>query len=208
MSLIFESKTLVNAMELRVEQYKDLKEQLTGLKKEFNGIVNLDDEFQGQGASAIKGFYKAQVDVVNAWIGLIDRHIAFFSSIPGDIIEADLDESIVTVPFLEEELVTANHNAKEMVRAQKMDLKKILEGIHDIIQLEPFSDEGFLENMEKAEKGRTKTINKVHKLDHKWTTEYAESEEDLDCIVSLMQQLKESSTRGGETSPLYFNSSS
>ncbi|MGE7781882.1 T7SS effector LXG polymorphic toxin [Peribacillus sp. NPDC097264] len=170
--------------------------------------MNLDDEFQGQGAAAIKGFYKAQVDVVNAWMGLIDRHIAFFSGIPGDIIEADLNESIVTVPFLEEELVTASHNAKEMVRAQKTDLKKILEGIHDIIQLEPFSDEGFLENMEKAEKKRTKTINKVHKLDHKWTTEYAESEEDLDSIVALMQQLKESSTRGGETSPLYFNSTS
>ncbi|MGE7662664.1 ribonuclease YeeF family protein [Peribacillus sp. NPDC097197] len=208
MSLIYESKTLVNAMEIRVEQYKDLKEQLTDLKKEFNGIVNLDDEFQGQGASAIKGFYKAQVDVVEAWMGLIDRHIAFFNSIPGDIIEADLDESIVTVPFLEEELVTANHNVKEMVHAQKSDLKKILEGIHDIIQLEPFSDEGFLENMEKAEKKRTKTINKVHKLDHKWTTEYAESEEDLDAVVALMEQLKESSTRGGETSPLYFNSSS
>ncbi|MCZ6914341.1 MAG: T7SS effector LXG polymorphic toxin, partial [Rickettsia endosymbiont of Ixodes persulcatus] len=147
-------------------------------------------------------------DVVEAWLGLIDRHIAFFNSIPGDIIDADLNESIVTVPFLEEELVTANHNAKEMVRAQKTDLKAILGGIHDIIQLEPFSDEGFLENIEKAEKKRTKTINKVHKLDHKWTTEYAESEEDLDAVVALMEQLKESSTRGGETSPLYFNSSS
>lgn len=206
MTKIYESQTLVNAMEIRVGQYKELKEQLNDLKKEFNGIVNLDDEFKGQGAAAIKGFYKAQVDVVEAWMGLFDRHIAFFNSIPGDIIEADLNESIVTVPFLEEELVTANYNAKEIVHAQKSDLKKILEGIHDIIQLEPFSEEGFLENMEKAEKKRTKTINKVHKLDHKWTKEYAESEEDLDTVVALMKQLRESSTRGGETSPLYFNS--
>ncbi|MFJ7746341.1 T7SS effector LXG polymorphic toxin [Peribacillus sp. NPDC097295] len=131
MTKIYESQTLVNAMEIRVGQYKDLKEQLTDLKKEFNGIVNLDEEFQGQGAAAIKGFYRAQVDVVEAWLGLIDRHIAFFNSIPGDIIDADLNESIVTVPFLEEELVTANHNAKEMVRAQKTDLKAILDCIFD-----------------------------------------------------------------------------
>ncbi|MFJ7830601.1 hypothetical protein ACIQXU_10280 [Peribacillus sp. NPDC097284] len=45
----------------------------------------------------------------------------FFCGIPGDIIGADLNESIATVPFLEEELVTANHNAKDMVRAQKTD---------------------------------------------------------------------------------------
>ncbi|MFK9117926.1 ribonuclease YeeF family protein [Peribacillus frigoritolerans] len=205
MSMIYESQTLVSAMQTRVGQYKDLKEQLTELKKGFESIVHLDDELQGQGAEAIKGFYKAQIDVVDSWLRLINRHVAFLSGIQGDIIEANLSETVVTVPFLEEELTNATRNSKEMVTAQKNDLKKILAGIDDIIQLEPFSDDAFFENIEKAETKRTETIDKVNEIDHKWTTEYAKSEADQAAVTALMEQLKISSTRGGVVSPLYFN---
>ncbi|MCU6602704.1 T7SS effector LXG polymorphic toxin [Peribacillus frigoritolerans] len=205
MSMIYESQTLVSAMQTRVGQYKDLKEQLTELKKGFESIVHLDDELQGQGAEAIKGFYKAQIDVVDSWLRLINRHVAFLSGIQGDTIEANLSETVVTVPFLEEELTNATRNSKEMVTAQKDDLKKILAGIDDIIQLEPFSDDAFFENIEKAETKRTETIDKVNEIDHKWTTEYAKSEADQAAVTALMEQLKVSSTRGGVVSPLYFN---
>ncbi|WP_249599568.1 ribonuclease YeeF family protein [Peribacillus frigoritolerans] len=203
--MIYESQTLVSAMQTRVGQYKDLKEQLTELKKGFESIVHLDDELQGQGAEAIKGFYKAQIDVVDSWLRLINRHVAFLSGIQGDTIEANLSETVVTVPFLEEELTNATRNSKEMVTAQKNDLKKILAGIDDIIQLEPFSDDAFFENIEKAETKRTQTIDKVNEIDHKWTTEYAKSEADQAAVAALMEQLKVSSTRGGVVSPLYFN---
>ncbi|MGW8423974.1 T7SS effector LXG polymorphic toxin [Peribacillus simplex] len=205
MSMIYESQTLVSAMQTRVGQYKDLKEQLTELKKGFESIVNLDDELQGHGAEAIKGFYKAQIDVVDSWLRLINRHVAFLSAIQGDTIEANLSETVVTVPFLEEELVSASRNSKEMVTAQKNDLKKILAGIDDIIQLEAFSDDVFFENMEKAERKRNQTIDKVNEIDHKWTAEYARSEADQAAVTALMEQLKVSSTRGGVVSPLYFN---
>ncbi|MFF2496848.1 ribonuclease YeeF family protein [Peribacillus sp. NPDC058075] len=205
MSMIYESQTLVSAMQTRVGQYKDLKEQLTELKKGFDSIVHLDDELQGQGAEAIKGFYKAQIDVVDSWLRLVDRHVAFLSGIQGDTIEANLSETVVTVPFLEEELTIATRNSKEMVTAQKNDLKKILAGIDDIIQLEPFSDDAFHENIEKAEMKRTETIDKVNEIDHKWTAEYAKSEADQAAVLALMEQLKVSSTRGGVVSPLYFN---
>lgn len=205
MSMTYESQTLVSAMQTRVGQYKDLKEQLTELKKGFESIVHLDDELQGQGAEAIKGFYKAQIDVVDSWLRLINRHVAFLSGIQGDTIEANLSETVVTVPFLEEELTNATRNSKEMVTAQKNDLKKILAGIDDLIQLEPFSDDAFFENIEKAETKRTQTIDKVNEIDHKWTAEYAKSEEDQAAVMALMEQLKISSTRGGVVSPLYFN---
>ncbi|MGG0287319.1 T7SS effector LXG polymorphic toxin [Peribacillus butanolivorans] len=205
MSMIYESQTLVQAMQTRVGQYKDLKEQLTELKKGFESIVHLDDELQGHGAEAIKGFYKAQIDVVDSWLRLINRHVAFLSGIQGDTIEANLSETVVTVPFLEEELESASRNSKEMVTAQKNDLKKILAGIDDIIQLEPFSDDVFFENIEKAERKRNQTIDKVNEIDHKWKAEYAKSEADQAAVTALMEQLKVSSTRGGVVSPLYFN---
>ncbi|MGE6375973.1 T7SS effector LXG polymorphic toxin [Peribacillus muralis] len=205
MSMIYESQTLVSAMQTRVKQYKHLEEQLTELKKGFAGIVHLDDELQGQGAEAIKGFYTAQIDVVDAWLRLIHRHIAFFNGIQGDAIEANLNETVVTVPFLEGELENANRHAKEMVTAQKNDLKKIFAEIDDIIQLQPFSDDAFFDNIEKAETKRTETIHKVNEIDHKWTAEYATSEQDQAALTALMEQLKRSSTRGGQVSPLYFN---
>ncbi|MBR8643818.1 hypothetical protein KEH51_00785 [[Brevibacterium] frigoritolerans] len=73
-------------------------------------------------------------------------------------------------------------------------------GIDDIIQLEPFSDDAFFENIEKADKKRTETIDKVNEIDYKWTTEYAKSEEDQAAVAALMEQLKVSSTRGGVVS--------
>jgi len=82
---------------------------------------------------------------VDSWLLLINRHIAFLSGIQVDTIEANLSETVVTVPFLEEELTNETRNSKEMVTAQKHDLKKILAGIDDIIQLEPFSDDAFHE---------------------------------------------------------------
>ncbi|AOH56418.1 hypothetical protein ABE28_018785 [Peribacillus muralis] len=205
MSLMYESQTLLSAMQTRVEQYKHLEEQLTELKKGFAGIVHLDDELQGQGAEAIKGFYTAQIDVVDAWLHLIQRHIAFFNGIQADAIEANLNETVVTLPFLEGELENANRHAKEMVTAQKNDLKKIFSEIDDIIQLHPFSDDTFFDNIEKAETTRTETIHKVNEIDHKWTAEYATSEQDQAALTALMEQLKASSTRGGQVSPLYFN---
>ncbi|WP_260320098.1 T7SS effector LXG polymorphic toxin, partial [Peribacillus simplex] len=205
MSLIYESQTLVSAMQKRAGQYKDMKVQLTELKKGFQSIVNLDNELQGEGADAIKGFYQAQIDVADAWLRLIERQIAFFSGIQGDAIEANLNETVVTVPFLEGELENANRNAKEMVTAQKNDLKKIFSEIDDIIQLQPFSDDAFFENIEKAETKRTQTIDKVNEIDHKWTTEYAKSEQEQASLTALMEQLEASSTRGGVVSPLYFN---
>ncbi|KWW21754.1 hypothetical protein AS888_04425 [Peribacillus simplex] len=205
MSLIYESQTLVSAMQTRVGQYKDLKEQLTELKKGFQSIVHLDNELQGQGAEAIKGFYQAQIDVADAWLRLIERQIAFFSGIQGDAIEANLNETVVTVPFLEGELENANRHAKEMVTAQKNDLKKIFAEIDDIIQLQPFSDDPFFDNIEKAETKRNETIHKVNEIDHKWTSEYAKSEADQAALTALMEQLEASSTRGGQVSPLYFN---
>ncbi|PJN89609.1 T7SS effector LXG polymorphic toxin [Bacillus sp. mrc49] len=205
MSLIYESQTLVSAMQKRVGQYKDLKEQLTELKKGFQSIVHLDNELQGQGAEAIKGFYQAQIDVADAWLRLIERQIAFFSGIQGDAIEANLNETVVTVPFLEGELQNANRHAKEMVTAQKNDLKKIFSEIDDIIQLQSFSDDTFFDNIEKAETKRNETIHKVNEIDHKWTAEYAKSEQEQAALTALMEQLEASSTRGGQVSPLYFN---
>lgn len=205
MSLMYESQTLVSAMQKRAGQYKDMKEQLTELKKGFAGIVHLDNELQGQGAEAIKGFYQAQIDVADAWLRLIERQIAFFSGIQGDAIEANLNETVVTVPFLEGELENANRHAKEMVTAQKNDLKKIFSEIDDIIQIQSFSDDTFFDNIEKAETKRNETIHKVNEIDHKWTAEYAKSEQEQAALTALMEQLEASSTRGGQVSPLYFN---
>ncbi|OIK14637.1 T7SS effector LXG polymorphic toxin [Bacillus sp. MUM 13] len=202
----YDAKALFAAMDDRAKQYEDVHKQLAAIRKEFDIIVKLDDELQGKGAEAIKGFYKAQIDAVDAWIGLVNRHIAFFKGISGDAKEAKLGEdTVIHVPFLEDEVAIADQKSKDLVTAQKRDLKTILDRIHDIIDLKPFSDEDFQDEIQEAERKRIKTIAKVNKLDSKWLTEYAESEDDQVSITALIKQLSDSSTRGGKVSPLYFN---
>jgi hypothetical protein len=69
----------------------------------MEALVDLEG-FQGKGAEAIKGFYRAQIDVVNEWIHLIEKNIAFLKGIPGTAEDFDLGggNTVVEVPFLEE----------------------------------------------------------------------------------------------------------
>ncbi|CAH0345750.1 T7SS effector LXG polymorphic toxin [Bacillus sp. CECT 9360] len=203
---IYEAETLLSTMEERVQQYNDLKDQLTGLKKEFTNIVNLDDSFQGQGAEAVKGFFQAQIEVVDAWIRLIDRNVAFFNGIPGSASDLSLSgDTVVQVPFLEDELPNAYQRANNIVTAQQDDLQKIFNTIDDLVPLNVFSREAFDEHIDRAEKKRKETIEKVNTFDQELKSEYESSENEEIFLNVLFSNLLESSSKGGTVSPLYFD---
>ncbi|KRF62069.1 hypothetical protein ASG99_06625 [Bacillus sp. Soil768D1] len=103
------------ATKSRAEQYEKLKEQVVTLKKEFQGIVGLDHEFQGAGAAAIKSFHEAQIDVADAWIN-----------------------TVVEVPFLDGEVSNGINQAKSLVDEQASDLQMIMNSIDDILPLHMF----------------------------------------------------------------------
>ncbi|MBO1511189.1 T7SS effector LXG polymorphic toxin [Metabacillus bambusae] len=65
---------LFHLNDVKSQECINLREQLEQVKRKCNDIVTLDDQFQGKGADAIKNFYRAQIDVVEAWLRLIDRH--------------------------------------------------------------------------------------------------------------------------------------
>ena len=202
---VYEAETLFQSVTSRAAQYKELKGQLEKLKQEFAVIVN-NDQFLGKGAEAIKGFYEAQMDVVDAWISFINRNIAFFEGIEGTADEKKLaGETVVKMPFLEEDLSQSNKRAYEMVSQQKEDLQDTFDDISDLISLSVFSSEQFETYMDKAEDERTQTIEKVNELDGDLTTEYAVSEEAETYVFALYTQLIEATKQGEHISPLYFN---
>ncbi|MDQ0861807.1 ribonuclease YeeF family protein [Bacillus sp. V2I10] len=203
---VYEAKTLVSAAEKRAKQYEELKEQLNQLKKQFLDIVNSGDEFQGKGAEAIKGFYSAQVDVVEAWMRLIDKNIAFLRGIPGSTEDAKLSgDTFVQMSFLEENVPRAQNRAKEMVQGQQDALQSIFRSIADLVLLHVFSTDTFENHMAKAEKERTQTIDAVNQLDQALTEEYAISENDQSYLVGLFGQLLESSRQGSTITPINFD---
>ncbi|MEH6946107.1 T7SS effector LXG polymorphic toxin [Bacillus sp. JJ634] len=202
---IYEADTLVHSVEERAKQYKALKDQFQQLKIEFAKIVD-NGNFLGNGAEAIKGFYQAQIDVANVWIQLIDQQVAFFEGIQGMTEDVQLSgDTVVKVPFLEENLSQSNQLAKEMVTQQQEDLQQIFNDIEDLISLQVFSKEEFDENINEAEKERNETIQKVNKLDEDLTTEYALSEQTETYVYALFNQLIEATRKGENISPLYFN---
>lgn len=205
-SKVYEASTLKAATRERAHQYETLREQFESLKKEFGKIVD-NGEFQGHGAVAIKGFYQAQIDVVDAWIRFIDVNVEFLKGIPGDTEGADLSgDTVIQVPLLEESVGRAGRTAKDRVADQQEALQNIFNGINDLVSLSVFSKDAFDDQMDQAEKKRSQTIEKVHTLDQQLSQEYAISQNQEQHIYGLFAQMMEATRQGEKISPLYFNS--
>jgi predicted ribonuclease toxin of YeeF-YezG toxin-antitoxin module len=203
---VYEAKTLIDSMEARSQTYNELREKLEQLKRKCNDVVNLDDRLKGKGADAIKGFYQAQIDVIEAWLRLVDRNIAFFNGIAGTAEDVDLSgDTVVHVPFLEDELTHHTRSHKEMVSSQQDELQKIFNRIDDLVPLNVFSKARFDDHIEKAEQGRRDTTKAVDQLDHDLKSEYILSEGDEQYVVALFQQLMEASRQGNTITPIHFN---
>ncbi|MBM7602805.1 putative ribonuclease toxin of YeeF-YezG toxin-antitoxin module [Metabacillus crassostreae] len=203
---VYEARSLIDSMEDRAKEYSSLREKLVLLRKRFLDIVQLDDALKGKGAKAIKGFYQAQIDVVDAWLRLIDRQIAFFKGISGDAGDNDLSgNTVVYQSFLESELSHHEKNYMMMVDSQQDELKRIFNRVDDLVPLNVFSSERFMDAVAEAKKGRNETLQAVENFDEKLKSEYTLSEDDEHYVVALFQQLLEATRQGNEILPIHFN---
>ncbi|WKB35445.1 T7SS effector LXG polymorphic toxin [Terrilactibacillus sp. S3-3] len=167
-----------------------------------------------KGAQAIKEFYQAQIDVINAWLRLIDRQIAFFNGVPGAIedkgLSGDKDSSgdmdtVVAVPFLEQELANGYRRSKDMVYDQRETIDDILSSISDLVSLDPFSTEAVDDELDKADLKRTQTAEAVRELDQALVQEYSGSESDQQYAAALFAELIGATRQGGDVSPIHFD---
>lgn len=203
---IYESKTLLSSINERIKDYQNLKKQLEALKAAFQEIIQLSD-FKGKTADAIKGFYHAQIDVVNAWEDFIEQHIHFLKSVEGSAANRNLSgNTLVYVPFLDETLKRAAQKSNEIVSEKELKLRGIFNDIDDIISLKVFSTNEFDHQMHQAEKERKDTIDQVCELDYHLVKEYKHSELAESYAKKLYNQLLVSSQKDGIVSPIYFNS--
>ncbi|MBB6514060.1 putative ribonuclease toxin of YeeF-YezG toxin-antitoxin module [Gracilibacillus halotolerans] len=200
-----ETKTLVEAMESRAKEYRLLRDQFQELKTSFKDIVDLDD-FKGKTADSVKGFYRAQIDVVNSWIDFIDLQEAFFKGIKGMADDEDLGgKTLVHLPFLESDLKNSESRARQMVDSQEQALEDIFSGISDIVSLEPNSTKRFDKHIDEATKKRKETKEKVENFDQTLLEFYEQSKYHENVIAGLISELYKASSQGGEVNPLYFN---
>ncbi|MBD8138044.1 hypothetical protein IFR10_21330 [Bacillus sp. CFBP 13597] len=205
---IFEAETLTAATKSRAKQYEELKKEVTALKKEFQGIVGLDDEFQGSGATAIKSFYEAQIEVADAWMELFTTQISFLEGIPASLEEADLSgNTVVEVPFLDGEVSNGINQAKSLVDQQANDLQRILNSIDDILPLDMFNQKDFNEKITLAGHRLDDTVTKVENVDRQLVEEYDVSIGQENVAVGLFRALLDATKQDGNISPMTFNQS-
>ncbi|WP_330502589.1 T7SS effector LXG polymorphic toxin [Peribacillus frigoritolerans] len=205
---IYEAETLTAATKSRAKQYEDLKKEVAALKKEFQGIVGLDDEFQGAGATAIKSFYEAQIEVADAWMELFTTQISFLEGIPGSLEEADLSgNTVVEVPFLDGEVSNGINQAKSLVDEQANDLQKILNSIDDILPLDMFDQKNFNEKITLAGHRLDDTVTKVENIDRQLVEEYDVSVGQENVAVGLFRALLDATKQDGNVSPMTFDQS-
>ncbi|MGE7187053.1 ADP-ribosyltransferase [Peribacillus sp. NPDC006672] len=203
---IYEAKTLTAATKSRAKQYEELKKEVAALKKEFQGIVGLDNEFQGAGAAAIKSFYEAQIEVADAWMELFTTQISFLEGIPASLEEADLSgNTVVEVPFLDGEVSNGINQAKSLVDEQANDLQKILDTIDDILPLDMFDQKDFNEKITLAGQRLDDTVTKVENVDRQLVEEYDVSVGQENVAVGLFRALLDATKQDGNVSPMTFN---
>ncbi|MFE4813377.1 T7SS effector LXG polymorphic toxin [Peribacillus simplex] len=205
---IYEAKTLTAATKSRANQYEELKKEVAALKKEFQGIVGLDNEFQGAGAAAIKSFYEAQIEVADAWMELFNTQISFLEGIPASLEEADLSgNTVVEVPFLDGEVSNGINQAKSLVDEQANDLQRILNSIDDILPLDMFDQKDFNEKITMAGHRLDDTVTKVENVDRQLVEEYDVSVGQENVAVGLFRALLDATKQDGNVSPMTFNQS-
>ncbi|MEE3952198.1 ribonuclease YeeF family protein [Peribacillus frigoritolerans] len=205
---IYEAETLTAATKSRAKQYEDLKKEVAALKKEFQGIVDLDNEFQGAGATAIKSFYEAQIEVADAWMELFTTQISFLEGIPASLEEADLSgNTVVEVPFLDGEVSNGINQAKSLVDEQANDLQRILNCIDDILPLDMFDQKDFNEKITLAGHRLDDTVTKVENVDRQLVEEYDVSVGQENVAVGLFRALLDATKQDGHVSPMTFDQS-
>ncbi|MDE8674458.1 T7SS effector LXG polymorphic toxin [Priestia aryabhattai] len=206
MGKVYEASTLLAYAKDRIQAYKAFDEQLDALKKALHAVATLGNEFQGNGADSIKGFYTLQVDIVTHWRNLVSSHQSYFNSIADYAEQAKLKgDTFVDVSFLEQELAVASDRSKQMVEQQHTELKTILSNIEDIIHITPSSTESFEDELSSAEKKRTETIASVEELDNQLSSEYEMLEKFYESVRFSVAGLEQLTSHGGSASQLTFD---
>ncbi|MFK3814546.1 ribonuclease YeeF family protein [Bacillus halotolerans] len=205
MSKVFESHSLIDEAKNRKKQYETLEEQLNTLKKAFQEVVDLGDNFKGKGADNIKDFFQGQAEIADSWLTLVSAQIAFLNGISGDIKDQELSDSYVETSFLDHELPNGDLKASEIVSAHKAEIDSILSGISDIIDLDMYTLDDYADKMGDAQKIRRDTITAVDKLDESLTTEYQNLESLDNAVLSKYSVLMQATSNGKSASPMYYD---
>ncbi|MDF2911369.1 MAG: hypothetical protein K0Q56_2250 [Sporolactobacillus laevolacticus] len=202
----YDSESLIVAANAHAKQYETMRSQFHTLRTAFTQIINLGSDFQGQGAEAIKSFYAAQVNVVDAWLRMIDKKIAYYHGVAGTIDDKNLGgNTVVQVPFLNEDLSRGYARSKEMIREQRDDISKILSSVSDLVSINVFSNHEVDQALDAAEEKRAKMVLDVQDLDQNLSNEYQQVNEDLPYIASLYGELINATRQGADVQPMHFN---
>ena len=100
------------------------------------------------------------------------------------------------VSFLDHELKNADLKATEIVSGLKLEMDKIIASVSDIVDLDNWTLDDYIDKMAKAQTTRQNTIDAVNKLDESLKTEYTNLEALDNAVLGKYSGLMEATSHG------------
>ena len=109
------------------------------------------------------------------------------------------------VSFLDHELKNADLKATEIVSGLKLEMDKIIASVSDIVDLDNWTLDDYIDKMGKAQETRQNTIDAVNKLDESLKTEYSNLEALDNAVLAKYSGLMEATSNGKSVAPMHFS---
>lgn len=109
------------------------------------------------------------------------------------------------ISFLDHELKNADLKATEIVSGLKLEMDKIIASISDIVDLDNWTLDDYIDKMSKAQTTRQNTIDAVNQLDESLKTEYTNLQALDSAVLGKYSGLMEATSHGKTASPMYFS---
>ncbi|WP_249872409.1 LXG domain-containing protein, partial [Oceanobacillus saliphilus] len=182
---VLDAESLHHGLQETILALDHLNTQIKGIQKAVDGFLHLENDFKGQGAEAIRSFYReCHVPLLLFMEGFLWDYQDILKQIQKSLQSFDPHQrAFIRQDFLEQELQQGIRKAKNVTMDITNAVNASLRSVNDLVSLPSIDDGAFLHRMDQSKEKIQATLEQLHQFDRQSTSRLEKAEKDL----SLMQ---------------------